>query len=95
MRDPERNWTVWAACRGADPNLFLPRESSTGSFLKPPVEQALAYCRVCPVVAECAAEADEAGDLGVWGGEYRSDRHNNQHHRSKIKAKRRHARTRG
>lgn len=91
MRDPARNWTLEAACRNEDPDLFLPRESITGAFLKPPVEQALAYCRVCPVMAECAAEADETGDVGVWGGTYRPA---GQAHRSTVKAKRRHARAR-
>ena len=93
MRDPARDWTTWAACRGVDPDLFLPRESSTGAFLKPPVEQALAYCEVCPVVAECAAEADETGDVGVWGGRYRPDKESSLH-RNKAMIRRR-ARARG
>lgn len=91
MSNRTRNWVIQAACRGKDPDLFLPRESITGAFLKPPVEQALEYCAVCPVINECAAEADETGDVGVWGGTYRSD---GKSHRSTVKAKRRHARAR-
>ncbi len=88
-----REWVLQAACRDKDPNLFLPQESENGSFLKPPVEQALEYCRVCPVVAECGAEADEAGDTGVWGGRYRPDKEATVHR--KKTTVRRHARARG
>ncbi len=72
MRDPDREWTRRAACRGADPDLFLPREGPSGTFLRPPVEEALTYCEVCPVIAECAAEAEEYDDHGVRGGVYRT-----------------------
>lgn len=93
MRSRSREWVLRAACRDEDPDLFLPRESITGAFLKPPVEQALAYCEVCPVVAECAAEADESGDVGVWGGRYRPDKEVTVH-RNKTTV-RRHSRARG
>ena len=52
-----------AACRGADPNLFLP-ERADGPLLA-----ALSYCEDCPVRPDCLAPAPEVGStVGVWGG---------------------------
>lgn len=71
MRD--RHWQLDAACRGSDPNVFLPREAPDGTSVRPPVATALRYCQECPVQAECHAYAAEATDypmVGVWGGRY-------------------------
>lgn len=73
MRDRSREWVLRAACRDEDPNLFLPIESTNGMFQRPPVEKALAYCRECPVIQQCAEDADRHQDHGVRGGVYRSE----------------------
>lgn len=83
-----RDWTLDAACRGADPDLFLPRESITGHELPPPIDEALAYCCRCPVAAECEAEADAETEfpmVGVWGGRYRTHKLADRHRRA-VKA---------
>lgn len=72
-KPPSREWVLRAACRGKDPDVFLPRESENGVFLKPPVQQALAYCAQCPVIEQCAEDAEAHGDHGVRGGRYRSE----------------------
>ncbi|MFI9504651.1 WhiB family transcriptional regulator [Nocardia sp. NPDC052566] len=46
------NWQRKAACLGAPPGIFHPSVPPRGD-----PRQALAYCRRCPVIAECAAEA--------------------------------------
>jgi WhiB family transcriptional regulator, redox-sensing transcriptional regulator len=62
-------WRDDAACRGVDTNLFYPDRGAPSVYSRP-----LAYCKRCPVLAECRAEADkhEAEAMrtdGVWGGE--------------------------
>lgn len=77
----ERAWMVAAACRGANPNLFRPRKTRN-SNTHPQIQQALRYCAVCPVVAECDTYAASKADYpmaGVWGGRYLS--HNDAEHR--------------
>lgn len=70
----DRVWMLSAACRGADPSLFKPRRIRRNSTTShPQVQQALRYCAVCPVVAECDAYAASKADYpmaGVWGGRY-------------------------
>lgn len=53
-----------AACRTADPALFFPEPSDTGTEV-----QALAICARCPVRAQCYARAVDNGEQwGIWGG---------------------------
>lgn len=69
----DHKWQRYAACRGSDPNLFLPKETPDGTSVHPPVEKALRYCQQCPVQAECNAYAADTTDypmVGVWGGAY-------------------------
>ena len=57
-------WHHYAACRGADPELFFPGRGSG-----PPVE-ALSYCERCPVRPQCLSSALEPGEYvtaGIWG----------------------------
>lgn len=68
-------WWRRAACRTADPVLFDERDMSgpvkyAPADLKRTAEQ---YCGVCPVLAQCRAEADEHPTLtGLFGGRYRT-----------------------
>ena len=55
-------WQQHAACRGMDPNLFVPAKGE-------PIAQAQAVCRGCPVRQQCADYAIGDPELrGVWGG---------------------------
>lgn len=60
--DDTREWTVDAACRTVDLDVFFPgRGESTG-----PAES---VCAGCPVRVDCLVFAVTNGELyGVWGG---------------------------
>lgn len=64
------NWRALAACRDADPELFYPvGDGWAGQGNARRAEQARAVCAVCPVRAECLADALERGDVfAVLGG---------------------------
>jgi WhiB family transcriptional regulator, redox-sensing transcriptional regulator len=59
-------WRDEAACRGVDPDVFVPDELSVGGK---PADYALALsiCAQCPVTAECLAECGHEA-TGVYGG---------------------------
>ena len=74
-------WKERAACRGADPRIFLYPEHRAN------LTQARKYCDVCPVKNECleASQLDDtnAGTApGVWAGMGYTDR------RARFRAKR-------
>src|SRR5690349_11697746 len=58
-----------AACRGKDPNLFMPRRGESAGPAK-------AICRGCPELDACRAFALAASTQlkGVWGGLSQYDR---------------------
>jgi WhiB family transcriptional regulator, redox-sensing transcriptional regulator len=65
---PERPaWHALAACRGAGPKNFFPRTDDRRPSSERRYKFGLAYCRNCPVVAECSA-AGETEIFGLWGG---------------------------
>lgn len=64
-------WTERAACADADPELFAPRAVGRAEVYLDAVAVAQRYCASCPVIAQCAAEADRDGLQGVWGGSNR------------------------
>lgn len=45
-------WREQAACRGADPSIFFPRET-TGPKSEASYDRARAICSTCPVRGEC------------------------------------------
>jgi WhiB family transcriptional regulator, redox-sensing transcriptional regulator len=59
----DQRWRLHAACAGVDPETFLPTRGA--SF-----EEALSYCRRCPVRCACLQAAFDLGQkaVGVWGG---------------------------
>lgn len=61
-------WQTVAACRGMDPAIFFsPDDDASGV--------ARAVCSICPVQAECLAEAFARQETyGVWGGTRERDR---------------------
>lgn len=57
-------WRTKAACVDAPPGTMFPTRKSQ-------VPAALAYCRRCPVIGECA-KASKDEHHGVWAGKYRT-----------------------
>lgn len=75
--DPGQDWRTAAACRDADTELFYP---PPGHTTRP---EALAYCRHCPVTAQCLAFAHQTGDdWAVLGGTTAHDRRMARRHRT-------------
>lgn len=61
--DPEdpSGWASRALCRTADPDELFVRGAAQ--------REAAVFCRRCPVMRECGAEAlDNRVEFGVWGG---------------------------
>jgi WhiB family redox-sensing transcriptional regulator len=54
-------WAADAACRGLDPNLFLPERGDRN-------HEAVAVCHGCEVREACLEYAIEHRAAGVWGG---------------------------
>lgn len=58
-------WWAYAACRGADTNLFFKpdkHEALSTSEKARRIAEAKALCRRCPVTRDCLAEAITLGD---------------------------------
>jgi WhiB family redox-sensing transcriptional regulator len=56
------DWAEWAACAGADPEIFFPARGHS-------TRAAQLICAGCPVIAQCAQAAADGRELyGVWGG---------------------------
>lgn len=62
-----RDWRHRAACRDADPEIFFPVAES-GPALARAEAEALDYCAVCPVRAQCLAFALDVLPYGIAGG---------------------------
>ena len=56
------DWTLEAACRGTDPNVFFPER---GEDTKQ--RNALSVCARCSVTAECLDYAVTHNERGIWG----------------------------
>jgi WhiB family redox-sensing transcriptional regulator len=56
------NWMRDAACRGMDPELFMPQRGGQKD-----VQQAVKVCATCPVRLECL-EYGRFERCGIWGG---------------------------
>ena len=64
-----RDWSSLAACRDAGPMDFFVGDGEPSSPVPWRVyEAALTYCAGCPVLAECAAEAEKHKHIGLWAG---------------------------
>lgn len=61
-------WMEQAACAGADPDLFFPHVTRGENHNQHKLAEAAAFCRVCPVRAECYQYAYDDRLTGVWGG---------------------------
>lgn len=68
-----RHWREQARCGTADPRLFEENTRIKTIIPAPIAEAAEKYCRRCPVLAQCRAEADANPALrGLLGGVYRT-----------------------
>ena len=66
-RDHHPDWRAYAACRGADPELFFSDGDIRSSWAQ--VNRAKLICRGCPVSAICLSWALASGhEAGIWGG---------------------------
>lgn len=63
LDDQDHDWTLRAACKNADPDLFFPERGQSTAAAK-------AICRTCPVRTACL-EYSIKHDIrhGIWGGE--------------------------
>jgi len=83
-------WRERAACRCADPELFLPVSETGPSRLQ--IWQAKQICHACPVQWMCLAWAlQHSVTDGIWGGSTQSERrallgHLTRHERSLLLA---------
>lgn len=60
--DERQRWRERAACRGRTDVSWFPASPDAAA-------PALAICARCPVIAECAIEADERPEEhGIWAG---------------------------
>lgn len=61
----DASWKQWAACQGADPELFFP----DGGDIKLSHAKAKEFCSDCIVYKDCLKFAMDNGiTYGVWGG---------------------------
>lgn len=58
------SWRNQAACRGTDPELFLP----AGRAAVERAHEAKAVCQSCGVRAACLQFGLETNQAGIWGG---------------------------
>ncbi|MGN6334150.1 MAG: WhiB family transcriptional regulator [Motilibacteraceae bacterium] len=62
-------WQEEAACRGADPRLFFPKDDERGTARRTRQQAAAAFCNRCEVRRSCLEHALRSGErYGVWGG---------------------------
>ncbi|MGD0748145.1 MAG: WhiB family transcriptional regulator [Acidimicrobiales bacterium] len=65
---PRPGWQRWAACRGADPELFFPTQGE-------PTAPAKAVCGTCLVRLDCLEYALGIREkTGIWGGKSERER---------------------
>jgi WhiB family redox-sensing transcriptional regulator len=83
----EGGWRAHAACRGEDPELFFPADS-TGPALAQ-VAEAKRVCADCPVRQECLRFALSTGQgYGIWGGLTEDERRKLRRRRQRAAARR-------
>lgn len=71
---PRAGWREYAACVGADPELFDYEINDRGQDRWNRITMALSFCDSCPVRNQCLAEARQENYMGIWGGEYLAPR---------------------
>ena len=66
-------WTLFAACRGADTDLFFPIGTTGDAVVD--IDAAVAICHVCPVRQPCLEFALASNqEFGIWGGTTEDER---------------------
>lgn len=60
----DQSWVQWSQCTAPGTPEMFPADGDTKG-----INEAKAVCKVCPVRAECLAEALKRSEsFGVWGG---------------------------
>jgi hypothetical protein len=72
------------ACAEADPALFEPRDHHDANEWDAIATTARIYCTGCPALHPCGDFADQARDLGLFGGVYRGRRRGNYTRRALV-----------
>lgn len=67
--DRTPGWTDQAACKGMDPELFLPQRGDNNT-----ANTAKAVCKTCPIINDCLDYAVFHNAIGIWGGTSGRDR---------------------
>lgn len=68
------DWRAFAACRGADTNLFFPVQTDPGAETQ--TARAKAICVGCPVRCPCLTYALTTRQrFGIFGGQTAHERH--------------------
>ena len=71
--EERREWWRWAACQGADPELFFPVAAHGPA--RDEIARAKAVCAPCRVRRQCLQFALATSQLhGVWGGTTEDER---------------------
>lgn len=71
----QRDWRDWAACSGADPDLFTPTDNQRKASIEADEREAIKiYCSRCPVKDTCLSEAYRLKLHGVAGGHTEDER---------------------
>lgn len=88
--DRDWSWQEHAACRGEDIDLFFSPEGEREPERSNREHKAVAICRRCPVIAECAAYAlDNRVHYGVYGGMTADERAAERRRRTRRKPEQR------
>lgn len=67
----DTSWWTNSTCRDAPAELFAPTETDNASPPREAYATVNDYCAVCPVLDQCAADADAAECEGIFGGAWR------------------------
>jgi len=82
---PSPEWPERAVCKGMEQNeseeLFFPAKESAENVAK--IRER--FCNLCPVFAECLADAIRSGGQGLWAGTSTDDRNKLRRVRARAK----------
>ena len=73
LAEPTPEWFRWAACKGLDPNMFMPSRGENGK-----IREAKKICDTCPVQKLCRDYGLKLAQIfdthGIFGGLTRQER---------------------
>ena len=78
--DTAEHWSSRAACRDADPELFTPMPHAPEAE----IEEALAFCRRCPVRLECLRDG-ATDQWSIRGGLTARERESSRRYQARMR----------